>query len=60
MRGPDILYRCRSCNQISPRKDLSYNTWGDPSCPGCGSLEIERYRSRADTLYSIFFMFKVY
>jgi hypothetical protein len=60
MRGPDIQYRCGSCGQISLRKDLPRNSWGDPACPACSSLQIERYRSRADALYSVFFMFKVY
>jgi len=60
MRGPDIQYRCQSCGQITLRKDLPRNAWGDPSCPACNSLQIERYRSRAATLYATFFMFKVY
>jgi hypothetical protein len=60
MREPDIQYRCKSCAQISLRKDLPRNTWGDPSCPACSSLQIERYRTRAASLYAIFFMFKVY
>ena len=60
MRGPDIQYRCQSCGQITLRKDLPRNAWGDPSCPVCNSLQIERYRTRADSLYSLFFMFKVY
>jgi len=60
MRGPDIQYRCQSCGQIVLRKDLPRNVWGAPSCPACSSLQIERYRSRAATLYATFFMFKVY
>ena len=60
MPGPDIQFRCASCGQISLRKDLPRNAWGDPSCPACSSLQIERYRTRADALYSVFFMFKVY
>jgi len=60
MRGPDLQFRCKSCAQISLRKDLPRNTWGDPSCPACGSLDIERYRTRAASLYGTFFMFKVY
>jgi hypothetical protein len=60
MRGPDIPYRCQSCGQISLRKDLPRNSWGDPACPACNSLEIERYHTRGESLYSLFFMFKVY
>jgi hypothetical protein len=60
MRGPDIQYCCKSCGQISFRKDLPRNAWGDPSCPTCSSLDIERYRTKAATLYSMFFLFKVY
>ena len=60
MRGPDIQYRCQSCGQISLRKDLPRNAWGDPACPACSSLHIERYRTKAESLYSVFFMFKVY
>jgi hypothetical protein len=60
MRGPEIPYRCQSCGQISPRNDLPRNSWGDPSCPACGSLHIERYYSKADSLYASFFLFKVY
>ena len=60
MRGPDTQYRCTSCGQISLRKDLMRNAWDDPSCPACSSLQIERYRTKAATLYSMFFLFKVY
>jgi hypothetical protein len=60
MRGPDIQYHCESCGQISLRKDLPRKAWGDPACPACGSLHIERYRSKADSLYARFFLFKVY
>ena len=60
MRGPDIQYRCDSCGQISLRKDLPRNAWGDPSCRACSSLHIERYHTKAATLYSMFFLFKVY
>ena len=60
MRGPDIQIRCESCGQISRRKDLPRNAWGDASCPACGSLRLERYRSKAESLYATFFLFKVY
>ena len=60
MRGPDIQFRCQSCGQISLRKNLPRNSWGDPTCPACDSLKIERHRTRGESLYSVFFMFKVY
>jgi hypothetical protein len=60
MRGPDIQFRCEPCGRISPRNDLLRNSWGDPACPACGSLRLERYRSKAASLYSMFFLFKVY
>ena len=60
MRGPDIQYRCQSCGQITLRKDLPRNVWGDPSCPACSSLQIERYRTSAETVYAWFFTFRVF
>ena len=33
MRGTDIQYRCQACGQISLRKDLPRNSWGDPILP---------------------------
>jgi hypothetical protein len=60
MRGPDMSYRCQSCGQIALRKDLLRNSWGDPSCPECNSLQIERYHTTSETVYAWFFTFKVY
>jgi hypothetical protein len=60
MSGPAIQYHCESCGQIGARSDLRRDSWGDPYCPACQSPKVQRYRSRAATLYSIFFLFKVY
>ena len=60
MRGPDIPYRCESCGQISLRKDLPRDSWGDPCCPACKSPSIERYHTKSETVYAWFFLFKVY
>ncbi|MDQ2997979.1 MAG: hypothetical protein M3R61_13125 [Chloroflexota bacterium] len=60
MRGPDIQYRCTSCGQISLRNDLPRNAWGDPACLACSSLQIERHRTRAETVYAWFFTFRVF
>jgi hypothetical protein len=60
MRGPDLQYRCQSCSQITLRKDLPRDSWGDSCCPACGSLRIERYRTRSETVYAWFFTFRVF
>jgi len=60
MPSPDIPYHCQSCGQISLRKDLPRNSWGDPACPACGSLQLERYRTTSEVFYNWFFTFRVF
>jgi hypothetical protein len=60
MRGPDIQYRCEACEQITLRKDLVCDSWGDPCCPACKSPRIVRHRTKFERLYATYFLFKVY
>ena len=60
MARTEALYRCQGCGQISKRSLLQRGTWGDLCCPSCHSSDITRHRSKAATLYSIFFLYKVY
>ena len=60
MHGPEIQYHCESCGQIGARNQLRRDAWGDAFCPACQSRRVVRYRSKAATLYSLFFLFKVY
>ncbi len=60
MRGSNIQYHCESCDQISQRRDLLFNTWGDPCCPACKSLQIVRHHTKFESLYGTLFLFKIY
>jgi hypothetical protein len=60
MRGPDSQYRCESCEQISFRKDLAFDSWGDPCCPACKSPAIVRHRTKSEEWYAYIFTFRVY
>ncbi|HWQ15176.1 MAG TPA: hypothetical protein VNL77_20425 [Roseiflexaceae bacterium] len=58
--GRTVLYTCRTCNAEHAAASLARGPWGDHCCPRCGSPDLKRRRSRRETLYGIFFLYKVY
>jgi DNA-directed RNA polymerase subunit RPC12/RpoP len=45
-------YVCLSCNEEFPGIRLAPSGMGDYSCPTCGSLRVERLRSRFERLHT--------
>ena len=60
MSKRNASYRCRGCGAVARGGELSAGAWGDQCCPSCGSPDLERQRARRETLYGIFFLYKVY
>lgn len=56
----EASYRCNGCGQITARSRLGSGDWGDRCCPACNSPDLERFRSRFEHWYAIFFLYKVY
>jgi len=42
------------------RSQLARSAWGDPCCPACRSPDIQRHRTKGDTLYAMLFTFRVF
>jgi hypothetical protein len=55
-----VRYKCGACGAFAARDQLVRGAWGDYCCPHCSSPNLERLRGRWETLYGIFFLYKVY
>jgi phage FluMu protein Com len=60
MRGPEPRYRCQACGQILARKQLVPGAWGDLCCPTCRTPDVVPYHTKAETVYGLFFLFRVF
>jgi DNA-directed RNA polymerase subunit RPC12/RpoP len=45
-------YICLSCEEEFSARAIKPNRWDDYPCPACGSLRIERVRTRLERLYA--------
>jgi hypothetical protein len=60
MSGSAAQYRCQACGAISRKSALAASDWGDPCCPACKSPDLVRHRTKGDTIYAMFFTFRVF